>query len=31
MADLTRAFAHVDLLAKPFSLRQLQRALSRWH
>jgi PAS domain S-box-containing protein len=29
--DLSRAFDHVDLLAKPFSLRELQRALARWH
>ena len=29
--NLSRAFEHVDLLAKPFSLRELQRALARWH
>ena len=29
--DLTRTFAHVDLLAKPFSLRELKQALARWH
>ena len=29
--DLTRAFEPVDLLAKPFNLKKLQRALARWH
>ena len=29
--DLTRAFEQVDLLAKPFNLKKLQRALARWH